>query len=70
MTLRAIKNVSPASLVGAAVAIPAELQPGFSFAAALTSTTRQPQAASALLRFLAVPEAAPVISKAGLAPLN
>ena len=50
--------------------IPAELQPGFSFAAALTSTTRQPQAASALLRFLASPEAAPVISKAGLAPLN
>jgi len=49
-------------------AIPAELQPGFSFAGALTSTTQQPEAASALIRFLASSEAAPVILKAGLAP--
>ena len=48
--------------------IPAEVQPGFSFAGALTSTVRQPEAAGALLRFLASPEAAPVILKAGLAP--
>ena len=48
--------------------IPAELQPMFSFAAALTSTVGQPDAASALIRFLASPEAAPVIVKAGLAP--
>src|SRR6266536_2487333 len=51
-------------------AIPAELQPGFSFAGALTSTAREPEAASALLRFLASPEAAPVISKAGLTPIS
>ena len=51
-------------------AIPAELQPGFSFAGALTSTARQPEAASALIRFLASPEAAPVILKAGLTPLS
>ena len=49
-------------------AIPAELQPGFSFAGALTSTAREPEAAGALLRFLASSEAAPVISKAGLTP--
>jgi molybdate transport system substrate-binding protein len=49
-------------------AIPAELQPGFSFAGALTATTAQPEAATALIRFLASPEAAPVISKAGLTP--
>jgi molybdate transport system substrate-binding protein len=49
-------------------AIPAEVQPMFSFAGALTSTVRQPEAAGALLRFLASPEAAPVIVKAGLAP--
>jgi molybdate transport system substrate-binding protein len=49
-------------------AIPAELQPGFSFAGALTATTAQPEAAAALLRFLASPEAAPVITKAGLMP--
>jgi molybdate transport system substrate-binding protein len=55
------------SFVGA---IPAELQPGFSFAAALTSTARQPEAASALIRFLASPEAAPVIQKAGLTPVS
>ena len=49
--------------------IPAELQPGFSFAGALTSTTPQTEAAHALIRFLASPEAAPTILKAGLTPL-
>ena len=48
--------------------IPAELQPGFSFAGALTNTVQQPEAATALIRFLTSPEAAPVISKAGLLP--
>ena len=47
--------------------IPAEVQPVFTFAGALTSTVRQPEAASALLRFLASPEARPVILKAGMA---
>src|SRR6202163_169267 len=50
--------------------IPVELQPGFTFAGTLTSTVRQPEAASALIRFLASPEAAPAISKAGLLPLS
>ena len=50
--------------------IPAEVQPIFSFAGALTSTAQQPEAASALIRFLASPEAAPVISKAGLMPVS
>ena len=49
--------------------IPAELQPGFSFAGALTSAARQPEAAAALLRFLGSPEAAPEIAKAGLTPV-
>jgi len=49
-------------------ALPAELQPGFAFAGAITSNARQPEAAAALLRFLASPESAPVIVKAGLAP--
>jgi molybdate transport system substrate-binding protein len=53
------------SFVGA---IPAEVQPMFSFAGALTNSIREPEAAQALLRFLASPEAAPVIVKAGLAP--
>src|SRR5438093_2647980 len=60
-------HVPGVSFVGA---IPAELQPGFSFAGALASTAREPEAASALLRFLASPEAAPVISKAGLTPIS
>src|SRR5438128_2782310 len=51
-------------------AIPAEVQPVTFFAAALTSAARQPEAASALLRFLASSEAAPTISKAGLAPIS
>ena len=49
-------------------AIPAELQPGFSFAGALASNARQPDAGSTLLRFLASPAAAPAILKAGLTP--
>jgi len=49
--------------------IPAELQPGFSFAGAITSASRQPDAALALLRFLASPEAASTIVKAGLTPV-
>jgi molybdate transport system substrate-binding protein len=48
--------------------LPAEVQPIFSFAGALTSTVQQPEAASALIRFLASPEAATVVSKAGLLP--
>jgi molybdate transport system substrate-binding protein len=50
--------------------IPVELQPGFSFAGALTNTVQQPEAADALIRFLASPEAASVILKAGLTPLS
>jgi molybdate transport system substrate-binding protein len=49
--------------------IPAEVQPMTFFAGALTTSVRQPEAASALIRFLASPEAAPVITKAGLMPL-
>ena len=48
--------------------IPAELQPGFSFAGAITSAAKQPDAALALLRFLASPAAASTILKAGLTP--
>jgi molybdate transport system substrate-binding protein len=59
-------HVPGISFVGA---LPAEVQPMFSFAGALTNTAQQPDAAVALLRFLASPEAAPVISKAGLMPL-
>jgi molybdate transport system substrate-binding protein len=59
-------HVAGVSFVGA---LPAEVQPGFSFAGALTRNVREPQAAGALLRFLASAEAAPVISKAGLMPI-
>lgn len=48
--------------------IPSELDPGFSFAGAITSNARQVDAARALLRFLASPEAAATITKNGLAP--
>jgi molybdate transport system substrate-binding protein len=54
------------SFVGA---IPAEVQPAFTFAGALTSSVAQPEPAAALLRFLASSEAAPVITKAGLTPI-
>ncbi len=60
-------NVPGVTFVGA---IPAELQPEVSFAGALTSTTRQPEAARALIGFLASPEAATTILKAGLTPVS
>jgi molybdate transport system substrate-binding protein len=51
-------------------AIPAELQPGFTFAGVLTPSAQDNEAAAALLRFLTSQEAAPVITKAGLAPVS
>ena len=60
-------NVPGVAFVGT---IPAELQPDVSFAGALTSIVRQPEAASALIRFLASPEAATTILKAGLTPVS
>lgn len=48
--------------------IPAELQPGFTFAGVLTHEAREREAAGALVRYLASPRAAPVIAEAGLAP--
>ena len=58
-------HVAGVTFVGA---LPAELQPGFSFAGALTRTSRQPEAAQALIGFLASPEAAPTIGRRGLIP--
>lgn len=60
-------DVPGATFVGA---LPGAVQPGFSFAAALTSKAQQLEAARALIRFLASPAAAPVIAKAGLAPVS
>jgi molybdate transport system substrate-binding protein len=59
-------HVPGVSFVGT---LPAEVQPMIFFAGALTSTAQQPEAASALIRYLASAEAAPVILKAGLMPL-
>jgi molybdate transport system substrate-binding protein len=58
-------HVPGVSFVGT---LPAEVQPVFSFAGALTRNAGELKAASALLRFLSSAEAAPVISKAGLMP--
>jgi molybdate transport system substrate-binding protein len=59
-------HVPGVTLVGT---IPADVQPKIFFAAALTSTAAEPEAAGALIRFLAAPDAAPTISKAGLMPI-
>jgi molybdate transport system substrate-binding protein len=58
-------HVAGVTFVGA---IPAELQPGFSFAGAITRSAQQPEAAKALLRFLSSPEAALALTNAGLTP--
>jgi molybdate transport system substrate-binding protein len=47
-------------------AIPASLQPGFTFAGAITTQADDPEAAQALLEFLASPAAAAVITANGL----
>jgi molybdate transport system substrate-binding protein len=57
-------HVQGVTFVGA---IPAELQPGFTFAGAITTAAKQPEAAAALLKFLSSPEVVPVLEKAGLA---
>ena len=51
-------------------ALPADVQPMFSFAGALTKTAEQAEAARALLSFLSSKEAAAAITKAGLMPLS
>ncbi len=53
------------SFVGA---LPEALQPGFTFAAAITKDAREAEAANALIRFLTSPDAAATIVKAGLMP--
>jgi molybdate transport system substrate-binding protein len=59
-------HVQGVTVVGA---IPAELQPGFSFSGAITKAARQPDAALALLRFLASSDASATIVKNGLTPI-
>ncbi len=61
-----LMHVSGVTVVGP---IPEELQPGSSFGGAVTTNSKQPDAAAALLKFLSSPQAAPVITKAGLAPI-
>ena len=49
--------------------IPAELQPRFAYSGAMTAAVKEPDAARALIRFIASPEAAATIANAGLAPI-
>ena len=60
-----LMNVPGTDYVGT---IPAELQPGFTFAGELTRSAENADAATALLRFLNSPEADAVKTRAGLMP--
>ena len=62
-----VKGVKGTTFVGA---IPAEVQPGFTFAGAITTNAKEPDAARALLEFLSSPAAAHTISEAGLKPVT
>ena len=62
-----LMHVQGVTLVGP---IPQELQPGSSFGGAVTANAKEPEAGAALLKFLSSPDAAPVISKAGLSPVS
>src|SRR4051812_28887599 len=59
-------HVAGADFVGT---VPAEIQPPTFFVGALPKNSQQADAAVALLRFLSSPDAASVITKAGLKPL-
>ena len=50
--------------------LPAELQKVTVFSAGLAATAREPDAARALITFLASPAAAPAITKSGLEPVT
>jgi molybdate transport system substrate-binding protein len=50
-------------------AIPAQLQPETFYSGALVSNAAQPDAAQSLIRFIASPDAAAAIAKAGLTPV-
>jgi len=49
--------------------IPAELQTQIGFAAGLSATTKEPDAAKALIRFLSAPAAAPTLRAKGVDPI-
>lgn len=61
-----LMHVKGVDLVGS---IPAELQPGFSFAGVIAKTSEQPEAAAALIKFLASAKSAAVVKKMGLTPV-
>jgi len=46
------------------------MQPGFSFAGAITTNSLQPEIGAALIRFLRNPNVEKVISDAGLIPIQ
>jgi len=48
--------------------IPAEVQANIGFATGISSATKEPDAARALVRFLTAPAAEPVLRKAGIEP--
>ena len=50
--------------------IPAQLQPETLYSGAIVTNATQPDAAQALIRYIASPDAAPAIAKAGLKPLS
>src|SRR5207344_2556590 len=60
-----LMHVPGIDLVGT---IPAELQLVTVYAAVLTMTAKEPEAAAALIHFLASPDAVPAILRAGLTP--
>jgi molybdate transport system substrate-binding protein len=62
-----IANVSGVELVGP---IPSELQTWIGFAAAVGTAAQEPAAATALVRFLSAPAAAPVLKALGVEPMR
>jgi molybdate transport system substrate-binding protein len=62
-----LKPVEGIDIIGQ---LPAEVQKITVFSAGVSTTSKEPDAAKALIKFLASPQAAPVLIKAGLEPIQ
>jgi molybdate transport system substrate-binding protein len=64
-----ISELMPVKGIDIVGQLPAEVQKITIFSAGVSTTSKEPDAAKALIKFLASPQAAPVLTKAGLEPI-
>jgi molybdate transport system substrate-binding protein len=65
-----ISELMPVKGIDIVGPLPAEVQKITVFSAGISTTSKEPDAAKSLIKFLASPQAAPVLTKAGLDPIQ